>query len=100
MLYRRCFQHLYQIERKRIPPTPEHHMRLQRLERPEPWEHELRARMWDMPANASNHYPDYAPFYSRLSEFAGVPKEKIVVGAGIEGLIKDLVELCCDPGDA
>lgn len=99
MLYRRSFQHLYQIERKRIPPTPESHMRLHRLERPEPWEQELRARMWDMPANASNHYPDYVPFYSRLSEFAGVPKEKIVVGAGIEDFIRTLAFLACDPGD-
>lgn len=89
-MYRADFQHLYHLERKRIPPTPREHLRLHRLERPKPWP------QWP----GTNFYPDYAHFQARLSEFAGVPPDRIVVGQGIEGLTRDLVMLTCEHGDA
>lgn len=100
-MYRACFHHLGKIERRRIAPTPEEDLRLHRLERPEPWEEELRDLMWSsLPANLSNFYPDYGGFVERLAAFAGVPAGRIVVGQGIESLVRDLVMLTCDPGDA
>lgn len=100
MIYRQAVQHLYDIERTRIPPTPAIHMRLHRLERPEEWESELHGEMWRAQPS-SCYYPDYAAFYERLAEFLGhTSTDRIVVGQGIEGLIRDLVMLSCDPGDA
>lgn len=98
MLFRACFQHLYDIERRRIPPTPADDLRLHRLERPVEWPYRLVERLWaEQPP--VNLYPDYAPFYERLSAFVGQPVERLVVGAGIEDFIRSLVMLCCDPGD-
>lgn len=99
-MFRSCFQHLAGIERRRIPATPAGDMRLHRLERPEPWSPLLiealnTAAKWD----EVQQYPDYAPFYARLSRFIGVPANRIVVGAGIEEFIRCLVMLCCDPGE-
>jgi histidinol-phosphate/aromatic aminotransferase/cobyric acid decarboxylase-like protein len=89
--------HAAQVERTRIPATPDGLMRLHRLERPEPWPADLVAKMRDCPPE--NFYPDYAPFYARLADHTGFPADRIVVGQGIEGMIRDLVMLCCRPGD-
>lgn len=89
--------HAATIERHRIPATPDGLMRLHRLERPEPWPAWLIDKMRDCPPE--NFYPDYAPFYARLADYSGFPADRIVVGQGIEGLIRDLVMLCCRPGD-
>lgn len=97
MLFRECFRHLDQIERKRIPPIPREDMRLHRLERPEPWPSEVAEAMRSGPPD--NWYPDYAAFYRRLSAFTGVPEERLVVGAGIEDFIRTLILLCCEPAD-
>ncbi len=96
-LFRECFRHLGQIERKRIPPIPHEDMRLHRLERPEPWPSEVVEAMRAGPPD--NWYPDYAAFYRRLSAFTGVPEERLVVGAGIEDFIRTLILLCCEPAD-
>lgn len=90
------FQHLVALSRKRIPPTPDADLRLHRLEKPEPWPRVL----LDKIAGGDFHkYPDYGAFYRRLARYAGVSPDNIVVGQGIEGLIRDLFMLCCDPGD-
>lgn len=96
-LFRECFRHLGEIERRRIPPIPREHMRLHRLERPEPWPSEVVEAMRAGPPD--NWYPDYAAFYRRLSAFVGVPEENLVVGAGIEDFIRTLILLCCEPAD-
>jgi histidinol-phosphate aminotransferase len=100
MIYRRCFQHLYLMERRRIPATPPGDLRLHRLERPDSWEVDLWEKMWVHQAlSAANLYPDYAPFHARLAKHAGVSPEMLVMGAGIEDFIRTLAFLCCDPGD-
>jgi histidinol-phosphate/aromatic aminotransferase/cobyric acid decarboxylase-like protein len=94
MIYRQCWQHLYDIERKRIPATPEGDLRLHRLERPVPWPDDI----WPV-AQHIERYPDYPPLIERWAAHLGVPKTRIVMGLGIEDLIRTLVLLCCDPGD-
>jgi histidinol-phosphate aminotransferase len=94
---RDCFSHLPALDRVRIPPTPESEMRLHRLERPVSWgelEDEIRHTMPDL-----HFYPDYAPFHAELAGWLGVDQSKVVLGQGIESLIRDLVMLCIDPGD-
>lgn len=99
-MVRSCFQHLYALERKRIPPTPEEDLRLHRLERPEPLSEELLALMWEtLPRNLENFYPDYQEFVQIVSRFTLWPEEGIVLGQGIESLVRDLIMLHCDPGD-
>lgn len=99
-MYRAAVRHLYQIPRTRIDVTPDHHMRLHRLERPEPWDEEFRRILWsDLPANLSNYYPDYSSFYQRVALFAGVNSKELVVGAGIEDFIRSLILLTCEPGE-
>lgn len=96
-MIRKEFEHAADIERRRIPPTPGADLRLHRLERPVPWPLELQEKM--RAYEPSNFYPDYAAFYERLSDFFGIPADRLVVGQGIEGLIRDLFMLCVGPGD-
>jgi len=99
-LFRSSFQHLYDVERRRIPNPPDVTLRLNRLERAEPVGNEVLEAIWgSMPPEMLQRYPDYVPFYEKLSNFVGVPKERIVVGAGIEDFIRTLYLLCCDPGE-
>ena len=93
-MIRNCFRHLYGIKRERIPPTPDGDMRLHRLERPVPWPNEIWPRV-----DRINLYPDYPPLYKRIAVHLGVKPEQIVLGNGIEDLVRTLVLLCCDPGD-
>ena len=90
-MYLPRWQHLYGIERKRIAGTPEGDMRLHRLERPVPWDGVIWP-VWDH----IERYPDYQPFIERLAKFEGVEEKNIVVGAGIESLVRDLMMLCLD----
>lgn len=44
-------------------------------------------------------YPDYASFSDEVARFVGVAPGNMVLGLGIEGLVRDLMMLCLDPGD-
>jgi histidinol-phosphate aminotransferase len=100
VLFAKRFQHLHEIERRRIVMPDGVRMRLSRLERPEPWQaaflEELRA---SLPLDRLQQYPDYTGFYERLAAFAGCDVGELVVGAGIEEHIRSLFMLCADPGD-
>jgi histidinol-phosphate aminotransferase len=99
-MFAKRFQHLGEIERKRIVMPPDVQMRLNRLEKPEPWPPELLAEIIaTFPADEIQQYPAYAPFYDKLARFAGVQQSEIVVGAGIEEFIRNLFMLCIEPGD-
>lgn len=91
-MLRDAFEHLLEIERKRIETPANTVMRLGRLERPEPWPRELVEEMRrTAPFGQVQQYPDYLPFYARLGEFLDVDPESIVVGAGIEEFIRTLM---------
>lgn len=93
------FQHLGDIERKRIVTPNNMSMRLNRGEQPEPLPLELQRAMRELaPVHEFQQYPDYGPFYELLSQKTGYPKEQIVVGAGIEEFIRTLPMICCEPG--
>lgn len=99
-MLRTAFEHLPDIERTRIPPTPDHFLRLHRKEFAEPHTPQLLAKIYHaLQVDSSFHfYPDYQPFHDKVAEFTGVPPDQIVLGTGIEGLIRDLVMLTCDKG--
>ena len=48
-----------------------------------------------------NHYPD--PFYRELSSFLskkhGIPNSQYIFGAGVDGLIENIVRILINPGD-
>ena len=93
-LYRDRWHHLYDVKRKRIPPTPNDELRLHRLERPLPWD----GSVW--PTNHHlERYPDYPPLIRDIAQFNGVREDEVVLGQGIEDLIRTLVLLSCGPGD-
>jgi histidinol-phosphate aminotransferase len=94
VLYASRWQHLYGIERRRIPATLDGDLRLHRLERPLPWPEAV----WPQKDHLER-YPDYPPLYHRLAARYGVRMDQIVIGAGSEDLIRTLVLLSCDPGD-
>jgi histidinol-phosphate/aromatic aminotransferase/cobyric acid decarboxylase-like protein len=99
-MFAKRFQHLGKIERKRIVMPDNTRMRLNRLERPQPWEEELQCRIVEtFRPDQLQQYPNYQPFYERLAEFAGCGADDIVVGAGIEEFIRNLFMLCIEPGD-
>ncbi len=89
----RNWSHLAEIERRRII-MPLHTMRLNRLERPEPWPPWLRGEVAAALARVQwQQYPDYPAFYKRLGQFIGVDPAGIVVGAGIEEFIRSIMIL-------
>jgi histidinol-phosphate/aromatic aminotransferase/cobyric acid decarboxylase-like protein len=99
-MFAKRFQHLGEIERKRIVMPDNTRMRLNRLERPQPWEDELQRRIVEtFRPDQIQQYPNYQPFYERLAEFAGCGTDELVVGAGIEEFIRNLFMLCIEPGD-
>jgi histidinol-phosphate aminotransferase len=88
------WQHLQDIERRRIA-MPEHVlMRLNRLEKPEPWSSFMQGQIRHaMDTNALQQYPAYPPFYERLARFNDIPSDRLVIGAGIEEFIRNLFML-------
>lgn len=100
MMFAKRFQHLGEIERKRIVMPENVTMRLNRLERPEPWPEGLLKAIGNSAAlDSLQQYPGYAGFYARLARFFHLPEDGIVVGAGIEEFIRSLFMLCIEPGD-
>lgn len=98
--FRSCFQHLYGIERKRIPPIPKTHWRLHRLEKPTQFSYSMRNDISNIVSHMDiNYYPDYAAFKTKLCSFFNLDENKVVLGAGIEDFIRSLMILTCDPGD-
>lgn len=77
------------IHRTRIPYTGATH-RMHRGEKVEPWGSIERAILDSAPQGILQHYPDFDPFYDRLASFIGQPRERIVVGAGIEEFVRTL----------
>jgi histidinol-phosphate aminotransferase len=99
-MFRPEFQHLNEIERTRITMPAGVKMRLNRLERPEPWPHGFLERLRvSLAMDQMQAYPAYPPFYDKLARFLGVMPDEIVVGAGIEEHIRTLFMLCIRPGD-
>lgn len=100
MMFARRFQHLCEIERKRIIMPDGLRMRLNRLERVEPWPEALQHAIANSAALGTlQQYPAYQAFYERLAAFNGLRPDQIVVGAGIEEFIRSLFMLCIEPGD-
>jgi histidinol-phosphate aminotransferase len=99
-MFRPEFQHLIEIERKRIVMPENVTLRLNRLERPESWQHGFLERLRvALPMDRLQQYPDYSTFYARLAAFNGVRPEEVVVGAGIEEFIRTLMLLSAAPGE-
>jgi histidinol-phosphate aminotransferase len=99
-MFRPEFRHLHEIERKRIVMPGSVRMRLNRLERPEPWPHGfLEPLRTSLALDEVQAYPAYPAFQEKLAAFIGVRPDEIVLGAGIEEHIRTLFMLCIRPGD-
>lgn len=100
-MLRSCFQHLYDLKRKRIVMPDIVTLRLNRGERPEPLTLPVQAAISNELAfklSSLQQYPSYKEFYGQLSVHTEFDASSIVVGAGIEDFIRTLMFLCCDPG--
>jgi histidinol-phosphate aminotransferase len=87
-------------ERKRIPPTPEGDLRLHRGERPVPFRAGLMDRLLtDLPDAVVHTYPDYLPFLGSVAAFSGVSPDQVVLGQGIEDLVRSLISVAVVPGN-
>lgn len=94
-MFRDELAHLSSIERKRIVMPSNVTMRIGRLEKPEPWPAALLDEIRrTMPLDCIQQYPNYPAFYDRLAAHVGVPEDRIVVGAGIEEFIRQLMAAC------
>lgn len=91
------YQHLQEIERRRVPENPNVKLRLQRFEKPNDWDVDFLKRIYDsIPISMLQRYPDCDQFYTTLSEFIEVPEPNIVVTSGIDEAIRNLILLKCD----
>ncbi len=94
-MFRDELAHLQTIERRRIVMPGNVKMRIGRLEKPEPWPAELVEEIRrTAPFDLMQQYPAYPAFYDRLAAWIGVPEDRIVVGAGIEEFIRQLMAAC------
>lgn len=83
--------HLQTIERRRIAMPDGVRMRLNRLEKPEPWSSFMQGQIRHaIDTNAVQQYPDYPACYRKLAAFFAVPADRLVIGAGIEEFIRSL----------
>ena len=99
-MFKTDFRHLHALKRTRIVEPANVVMRLQRLERPEPWPKDLIDRAFgDIPRDILQRYPNSAPFYAKLGNFLGVDPANIVLTSGIDEAIRSLIALTCDAGD-
>ena len=85
------------VTRRRIEMPGGVKLRLNRLEKPEPWTPDQLAEITEravMPAIARlQQYPAYPAFYEQLAAHCGVSVNGLVVGAGIEEFIRTLFML-------
>lgn len=85
------------VARHRIEMPRDIRLRLNRLEKPEPWTPDQLAEITEravMPAIARlQQYPAYPAFYDQLAAHLGVSVNGLVVGAGIEEFIRTLFML-------
>lgn len=94
------FKDLHLTERKRIIMPKNIKMRLNRLERPEPWHPKLLEIIkHKIDLERIQQYPSYNEFYEQLSDHIKIPQYEITIGAGIEEFIRTLYILCVSPGD-
>lgn len=95
-MLRSVLNHLHKVERKRIVMPQNWVLRLNRGERPQPLPFFTQSPIGNALAtylSKLQEYPSYQEFYSKLSNFIGVPESKICVGAGIEEFIRTLMFL-------
>jgi len=52
-----------------------------------------------LPGHAFYGYPELAPLYQKLADFAGVPPERLLLSAGSDGAIRATFEAFIAPGD-
>lgn len=101
MLYAKRFQNLYGVERKRIVMPRHYGQRLNRGELPEPPSYNMstaaQSKLISETLYNLQQYPSYSEFYEKLATHLGVPKDRLVVGAGIEEFIRTITFLCSDP---
>lgn len=99
-MYLKRFEHLYDIDRVRIPEPENVRLRLQRNEKPDAWPPAVyEAAFGSIPPPELQHYPDARPFYEKLSAFLDIPEERLVVTSSIDEPIRTLMTLCCDADD-
>lgn len=91
-------QHLLDVVRTRVDPTPPTAVRAHRLERPDPLPWSLRSVIGDAVRDSViGHYPDIAALEREYAANLGVDPSCLVLGAGIDSLMADLSSLVCDP---
>lgn len=84
------------VIRRRIEMPGGVKLRLNRLEKPEPWTPDQITEIFDASYRALTtvqQYPAYPAFYEKLADHLGVPVNGLVVGAGIEEFIRTLFML-------
>ena len=99
-MYLDRFQHLNIFKRTRVPELSSGVLRMHRNEKITNWPEALRKEiLGTLPDNFLQCYPNHRPFYRRLSEFLDLPETRFVVTSGIDEAAKNLLILCCAPGD-
>jgi len=101
-VYLKRYQHLYHLERTRIPEPDDgpDMMRLQRNEKPNDWPRDLLDQIFDtMPDSLLQRYPDPSPVYHKLAEFVGAPEDNLLLTSGVDEAIRTIMTLSCGPGD-
>ena len=94
--------HLASIKRLRVSEGRdlENGLRLDRNEKVDNWEENLiQKALRHKPACFNSTYPEITSLYKKLSNHLSVDENQILVTSGIDGSIKNLLEVVCNVGD-
>lgn len=95
-------QHLVNINRLRVSEGRdlENGLRLDRNEKVDNWDPDLINQVLkSKPACFNSTYPEITNLYKKLSNHLSVDEAQILVTSGIDGSIKNLLEVACNVGD-
>ena len=101
-MYIRKNQHLVDIKRMRVSEGRdlENGLRLDRNEKVDNWESNLIDKVLSSKPECFNStYPEITNLYKKLSDHLSVEEDQILITSGIDGSIKNLLEVACNEGD-
>jgi histidinol-phosphate aminotransferase len=93
--------HLKSINRIRVSEGRDlvNGLRLDRNEKVDNWEKNILENVLkDRPESFLSTYPEISPLYEKISNHLSVDKKNLLLTSGIDGSIKNILEVLCNPG--
>lgn len=89
-----------ELERKRVKLISDSYLQLHRNTRPEEYsKFEKQILQESLKSSNLHQYPDISKLSKTLADFVSVDEEQIQISSGVDGAIRDTIDIFCSPGD-